>query len=305
MTNPIAVFPRQLQDELSRLLDSITPNWQPVSSVPSLIAATPRTGWKALIVVLTTETNADEAWQLCKHVRLNKNDETQLAIDGTTSVSALTAKNGSGNYASSAPANSTARVGAVTAATASDKASLDEGAQMLEAPRQSNSFSSSNASSSTRRLPVVLIVTPATLSLVEGNEHLFDEICVSPFASVELDLRLKLASQRSQSTRAVLPSTLIKYGPLEIDPDTYQASVDGTKMDLTHMEFELLKYLTMHPGRVFTRETLLTNVWGYDYFGGARTVDVHVRRLRAKLGEPHSGLIVTLRSVGYRLGNAA
>jgi len=73
-------------------------------------------------------------------------------------------------------------------------------------------------------------------------------------------------------------------------------------LDLTYMEYELLKFLAGHPGKVFTRETLLSRVWGYEYYGGARTVDVHVRRLRAKLGEEHAHLIQTVRSVGYRFG---
>ena len=81
---------------------------------------------------------------------------------------------------------------------------------------------------------------------------------------------------------------------------TYQATVEGRPLDLTFMEYELLKFLASHPGRVFSRETLLSRVWGYEYYGGARTVDVHVRRLRAKLGEEFAHFIDTVRSVGYR-----
>jgi DNA-binding response OmpR family regulator len=83
--------------------------------------------------------------------------------------------------------------------------------------------------------------------------------------------------------------------------ETYQAAVSGRVMDLTYMEYELLRFLAARPGKVFTRETLLNRVWGYEYYGGARTVDVHVRRLRAKLGEENAYLIQTVRSVGYRL----
>ena len=86
--------------------------------------------------------------------------------------------------------------------------------------------------------------------------------------------------------------------------ETYQAAVSGKALSLTYMEYELLKFLATHPGKVFTRETLLSRVWGYDYFGGARTVDVHIRRLRAKLGEDHAPLIQTVRSVGYRFGQS-
>ena len=78
--------------------------------------------------------------------------------------------------------------------------------------------------------------------------------------------------------------------------ETYQAAIAGKPLDLTYMEYELLKFLASHPGKVFTRETLLSRVWGYEYYGGARTVDVHIRRLRAKLGEEHANLIQTVRS---------
>jgi DNA-binding response OmpR family regulator len=86
--------------------------------------------------------------------------------------------------------------------------------------------------------------------------------------------------------------------------ETYPAAVAGRPLDLTYMEYELLKFLATHPGKVFTRETLLSRVWGYEYYGGARTVDVHIRRLRAKLGEEHANLISTVRSVGYRFGQS-
>src|SRR6202000_1295204 len=92
----------------------------------------------------------------------------------------------------------------------------------------------------------------------------------------------------------------IKSGDLTIDEATYSARLRGRALDLTFKEFELLKFLAQHPGRVFTRAHLLQEVWGYDYFGGTRTVDVHVRRLRAKLGPEHEALIGTVRNVGYR-----
>ena len=89
-------------------------------------------------------------------------------------------------------------------------------------------------------------------------------------------------------------------GELVIDEATYAARLRGRLLDLTYKEFELLKYLAQHPGRVFTRAQLLQEVWGYDYFGGTRTVDVHVRRLRAKLGAEHEQMIGTVRNVGYK-----
>ena len=96
---------------------------------------------------------------------------------------------------------------------------------------------------------------------------------------------------------------LVEYGDLVLNLETYQAAIAGRPLDLTYMEYELLKFLATHPGKVFTRETLLSRVWGYEYYGGARTVDVHIRRLRAKLGEEHANLIQTVRSVGYRFGS--
>ena len=82
---------------------------------------------------------------------------------------------------------------------------------------------------------------------------------------------------------------MVEYRELSLNLETYQASIAGRPLDLTYMEYELLKFLAQNPGKVFTREMLLNRVWGYEYYGGARTVDVHVRRLRAKLGEEHAG----------------
>ena len=93
---------------------------------------------------------------------------------------------------------------------------------------------------------------------------------------------------------------VVSAGGLVIDEASYQATLNNRALDLTYTEFELLKYLAQHPGRVFSRETLLSDVWGYDYYGGTRTVDVHVRRLRAKLGSENEYLIGTVRNVGYR-----
>jgi DNA-binding response OmpR family regulator len=93
---------------------------------------------------------------------------------------------------------------------------------------------------------------------------------------------------------------VIRTGEVVVDDAAYTATIGGRMLDLTFKEFELLKYLAQHPGRVFSRDQLLQEVWGYDYFGGTRTVDVHVRRLRAKLGPEHETLIGTVRNVGYR-----
>ena len=116
--------------------------------------------------------------------------------------------------------------------------------------------------------------------------------------------RSSTARTRSPLAGLVTWRAVAKDGPLLLNLETYQAAIGGKPLDLTYMEYELLKFLASHPGKVFTRETLLSRVWGYEYYGGARTVDVHVRRLRAKLGEEHAGLIQTVRSVGYRFGQS-
>jgi DNA-binding response OmpR family regulator len=147
--------------------------------------------------------------------------------------------------------------------------------------------------------PLLLLVSGTQLADLELREELFDDFCLTPFQPRELDARLKHLFWRTG--RGTRPE-LVEYGPLLLNLETYQAAIGGRPLDLTFMEYELLKFLATHPGKVFTRETLLSRVWGYEYFGGARTVDVHVRRLRAKLGEEHASLISTVRSVGYRFG---
>jgi DNA-binding response OmpR family regulator len=106
----------------------------------------------------------------------------------------------------------------------------------------------------------------------------------------------------SRASGTTTRADLVEHSGLVLNLETYQASFNGNPLDLTFMEYELLKFLAQNPGKVFTREMLLSRVWGYEYYGGARTVDVHIRRLRAKLGEEHANLIQTVRSVGYRFG---
>ncbi|MBO0839496.1 MAG: winged helix-turn-helix transcriptional regulator, partial [Sciscionella sp.] len=101
-------------------------------------------------------------------------------------------------------------------------------------------------------------------------------------------------------TAAGKDADTISLGELMIDEATYTARLKGRPLELTYKEFELLKYLAQHAGRVFTRAQLLQEVWGYDFFGGTRTVDVHVRRLRAKLGQDYEQMIGTVRNVGYK-----
>ncbi len=149
--------------------------------------------------------------------------------------------------------------------------------------------------------PLLLLVSGTQLGDLELREDLFDDFSLWPFQPRELEARLRhLFWRTGQGTRP----ELVEYGELRLNLETYQAAIAGRPLDLTYMEYELLKFLSGHPGKVFTRETLLSRVWGYDYYGGARTVDVHVRRLRSKLGEEHAGLIQTVRSVGYSFGQS-
>jgi len=147
--------------------------------------------------------------------------------------------------------------------------------------------------------PLLLVVPSTRVAELRPREDLFDDFCVATVREDELAVRLEHLFSRAAQGAA---PDLIEHGPLVVNLETYQAAVAGRVLDLTYMEYELLRFLASHPGKVFTRETLLNRVWGYEYYGGARTVDVHVRRLRAKLGEEHAHLIQTVRSVGYRFG---
>jgi DNA-binding response OmpR family regulator len=147
--------------------------------------------------------------------------------------------------------------------------------------------------------PMLVLVSGAQLTDLELRDDLYDDFCLSPFHPRELEARLRHLFWRAG--QGVGPE-LVEYGALRLNLETYQAAIEGRPLDLTFMEYELLKFLAVNPGKVFTREILLSRVWGYEYYGGARTVDVHVRRLRAKLGEEHANLIQTVRSVGYRFG---
>lgn len=149
--------------------------------------------------------------------------------------------------------------------------------------------------------PVMLIVGEGGLS-VAAVDWGFDELVLSTAGPAEVEARIRLAIARLQAKREDddPESHVIRSGEVSVDDITYTAKLGGRPLDLTFKEFELLKYLAQHPGRVFTREQLLQEVWGYDYYGGTRTVDVHVRRLRAKLGPEHEQLIGTVRNVGYR-----
>jgi DNA-binding response OmpR family regulator len=145
-------------------------------------------------------------------------------------------------------------------------------------------------------VPIVVSVDSDDLDL---SPEMLDvhELIVSPFTTAELSARIARARRHVQG---VEDDEVVRSERLELNLATYQVTVDGTPVDFTYMEYELLKFLMTHPRRAFSREALLSRVWGYDFYGGARTVDVHVRRVRAKLGSEHATKLKTVRRVGYR-----
>ncbi|MCO6008388.1 response regulator transcription factor [Actinoallomurus purpureus] len=147
--------------------------------------------------------------------------------------------------------------------------------------------------------PLIAIVTEGGLAALTPEWGL-DDVFLQTAGPAEVEARIRLAAGRVAAAEPDDVPGEIRSGELTIDEATYTARLRGRVLDLTFKEFELLKYLAQHPGRVFTRAQLLQEVWGYDYFGGTRTVDVHVRRLRAKLGAEYESLIGTVRNVGYR-----
>jgi DNA-binding response OmpR family regulator len=147
-------------------------------------------------------------------------------------------------------------------------------------------------------LPVLAVLKEGGLVALSADWAV-DDVLLDTAGPAEVDARLRLALSRRSSAAETEPG-VVKVGDLTIEEATYTARLKSHVLDLTYKEFELLKFLAQHPGRVFTRSHLLQEVWGYDYFGGTRTVDVHVRRLRAKLGAEYEALIGTVRNVGYK-----
>jgi DNA-binding response OmpR family regulator len=145
-------------------------------------------------------------------------------------------------------------------------------------------------------VPVLALVRLEHLRELFMREGVFDDFVVVPHQLAELDARVRHLLWRAKQGEQ---TDVLAFGSLVINLATYQVHVEAQPVDLTYMEYELLKFLATHRGRVHTRQALLSRVWGYDYFGGSRTVDIHVRRLRAKLGE-HAHVIQTVRNVGYK-----
>jgi DNA-binding response OmpR family regulator len=162
------------------------------------------------------------------------------------------------------------------------------------------------AEEATRRLSLAwqISLPPLIVLLNQDTAERFrfesgaDDFILVDASTVEISARLALVARRTG--RGDEP-TVLKIGDVTVNPENYQVYVRGRPLDLTFKEFELLKFMAQRPGRVCDRDLLLREVWGYDYYGGTRTVDVHIRRLRAKLGAEHEALIETIRNVGYRL----
>ena len=150
------------------------------------------------------------------------------------------------------------------------------------------------------RVPLLAVVEEAGLIAMAADWGL-DDVLLSSAGPAEVEARLRMTTGRVSGGTAGAAGGTVNAGELAIDPQTYSARLKGRQLDLTYKEFELLKFLAQHPGRVFSRDQLLREVWGFDYFGGHRTVDVHIRRLRAKLGSEYDSMIGTVRQVGYKL----
>jgi len=149
--------------------------------------------------------------------------------------------------------------------------------------------------------PIVIITTEGGLSAINSDWQIAD-VMLDTAGPAEVDTRIRIVIGKDALAQLAKNPSLkkIRSGEVVIDEDSYTAKIKGRTLDLTFKEFELLKYLAQHPGRVFSRSQLLQEIWGYDYFGGTRTVDVHIRRLRSKLGPEFESLIDTVRNVGYR-----
>ena len=153
--------------------------------------------------------------------------------------------------------------------------------------------------------PIIIVTTEGGLSAINADWGITDVI-LDTAGPAEVDARIRIVIGKDAINQLAKNPSLkeIRSGEVVIDEDSYTAKIKGRTLDLTFKEFELLKYLAQHPGRVFSRSQLLQEIWGYDYFGGTRTVDVHIRRLRSKLGPEFESIIDTVRNVGYRFSTS-
>ncbi len=145
--------------------------------------------------------------------------------------------------------------------------------------------------------PVIALVSKERLASADFDLPAADDFIIEPCDADELVLRVKRLLAKANNTDS---GNIIHCGDLIVDLDNCAVFVSGGEIELTFKEYELLKFLAGNPGHVFSREALLDRVWGYDYYGGDRTVDVHVRRLRSKIEDPTHSFIDTVRNIGYR-----
>ena len=174
-----------------------------------------------------------------------------------------------------------------------DLAVLDGTADLVGARNAAQALSALD-----RPLPVLLSVTEGGMAAVAASWCVSD-VVLATAGPAEVEARLRLVATRTGADTPPAEENVVRAGSVSIHEDSYTAKLAGRPLNLTFKEFELLRFLAQHVGRVFTRQQLLSEVWGYDYYGGTRTVDVHIRRLRAKLGSDHEHLITTVRNVGY------
>jgi len=153
---------------------------------------------------------------------------------------------------------------------------------------------------SSRNLPVIVLISGEMLDRVVTFDEV-DDFVIEPWDISELNTRIRrIAGKRNNREKAICNTERISIGDLHIDTASCEVKLCGKKLALTFKEYELLKCMARNRGRVFTRDALLNEVWGYDYYGGDRTVDVHVRRLRSKIEDAEHNFIETIRQVGYR-----
>jgi DNA-binding response OmpR family regulator len=166
----------------------------------------------------------------------------------------------------------------------------------LPYPRVASAIEQIRSGPGLEAVPLIALVEASDMKELGPHRGLSD-FCVRGGVPGELSVRLTRLVKRGLQKHN--PNEL-RCGGLFVDLKSFEASIDGAGLDLAYQEFQLLRFLVSHPAQAFSRDQLLARVWGWDYFGGARTVDIHVRRLRAKLGHPYATWLQTIRHVGYR-----
>lgn len=168
--------------------------------------------------------------------------------------------------------------------------------EMDDNPSESGTWGLIQSIKKDSSLPIIALITRKSLAGIDGYLHA-DDFLTTPFDTTELALRINQILHRTQNADS---SEVIRSGAMVIDMASCDVTIYGKRVELTFREYELLRFLAGNKGRVFSREELLNRVWGYDYFGGDRTVDTHIRRLRSKTEDPNNSFIETVRNMGYR-----